>query len=851
MPPRLVQFCRDLLGSGVVLSLVVVPLFFSVSLIEPFEAAKAALLQGLASLLLPVLCVALVAGWGQIRAHLFGPAPWLLWLLLAYLAVVALSTATSVSPLFSLWGSPARSHGALTVAAFAVVFVSAVVGDHRETGVRRASLAVTLASLPVTLYALLQWRGQDPLPFQKGPLIPSFLGNPNWIGAWLIMAVPVTCALLVLVPSPAAFAVSRGMRRGLGGLLALLLLLQLFAVLRLTGRGAVLGLGVGLFFFLLFLGTLTRRRSIVYVLGGLLAVGMLAVVGVLLLARMALPFPGDALSLESIVTRTGLQRVLIGESVLRLMAGTPARLLTGYGLDTLGLVVGVAYPTHQAALDLLAVVIWDRAHTLFLDVFAALGVGGALLFLGIVGAVVFRGLKALGIAPTASARWWLGVAVGAALYAMVVGFLAGRTVFALLGLSGGLLGGLGLYLAARTYSLNRGDPPVPLAALAPRQVLLAGLLSAILAHFAELQFGFQIMSSELTFWVYAGLVAGMAWTRTEDGAVGEPPRRRRAARDLKAHLAEIRGSPVSEGLLLGVALASMIVSLLVPDLPVINWRILGLLGMTWVLGSVLLALADPSGSTGGREWKRVAVVAGVSLLWGGLFLAAWVLTRDRPLTLGPVPYFLFVAATLVALTVAVKGPGKAESVARPVRRGSGTAGWLSLGGAVAVGLYLGYEVAVVPLLASAAALQGRASLEREDLAQGIPLLRQAVELAPWRDYYAELLAGAYWERARRSDPERWLQQSEALLLRALEQNPRDPSHAVNLSTLNALWAELVPSTQSERLAESRRYAFHALRLDPIRSRPRVEERLQSILVQQGTAPEIARGEAKRLVGGSP
>jgi len=236
------------------------------------------------------------------------------------------------------------------------------------------------------------------------------------------------------------------------------------------------------------------------------------------------------------------------------------------------------------------------------------------------------------------------------------------------------------------------------------------------------------------------------------------------------------------------------------------------------------------------------VVSGLGLIWAGLCLGGWALTRERPLTLGPAAYFFFLAMTWAVLAMAGGGDHT-----RP-GRGRNARSWIALAVGSLVGLILAYQVAVVPLLADAAARSGRVQLNIGRLELGVSLLRRALTLAPWRDYYADLLAGGSWEAARRSrNPEPWLQESEAALLRAIEQNPSDPSHALNLSALNAVWAELLPSTRSERLAVSRRYALVAFRLDPVRSRQDVEERLVAILVQEGKSPETARSEARRLL----
>src|SRR5438093_10696064 len=80
------QISRNLLGAGIVLGLIVSPLFFSMFLLDPFEPAKASAIRWLAIGLLPVLGVRLVQRWRRPDPEQPGAPGWWLVLLAAFLA---------------------------------------------------------------------------------------------------------------------------------------------------------------------------------------------------------------------------------------------------------------------------------------------------------------------------------------------------------------------------------------------------------------------------------------------------------------------------------------------------------------------------------------------------------------------------------------------------------------------------------------------------------------------------------------------------------------------------------------------------------------------------------------------
>lgn len=826
MPTRLTRCSDAWLGAGVLVTLAVTPLVFSIALIEPFELAKASALQWLALLLLPVVLVRILQPWRQDPLLSGRRRTGFLLLLGAFLAIVVLSTLTSAAPWISLWGSVPRAYGALTLAALLVVCAAAASLD-QDAWRARAVRVVLATSLPAFLYWLLQRQGQDPVEFGGGRLVPSFFGNPNWLGAWGVMAVPLTGASLVEAWRAEPTAGGRALRGLRIGVLTGLLSLQLYALGRLGARGAQVGVSVALVFLLLLLASSARPRRTMRMLTSGCALAFF------LIALLILS--------PAVKTMTARQRLVIWDTTLRLVGATPARVLTGHGLDTLGFVIGPVYPEDPASQALLGVgQVWDRAHSVLLDLLATVGVAGALLFLLLLGAVVRVALGQLGMLRTAAEhRAALLASLGGGLIAAVpTALLAGRPGPAIPAFCLGLLGGLALVLWYRAWwHTAPGSGPGP--GRAPDPIRLSGVLAAILGHFAELQFGFQVVSSAVLFWVCAGLIVG-GDQRAGPEEVGHSRQRPRGHAPPSAPSTAWEG--VADGLLVGTVVAAAAASLLTPTARWSDWRILALLGATG-LGGTLIAVGEASPRREPGAFRRgLIAMVGASTLWSAVGLFVVASTRGRPLTLGPLPLFAFLTTTVLLLAaVTLRRPAAGQ------RRGSSWWARLGLTGLVVASLPVAYQVAVVPMLADASALVGRWYLTHEDPDKSGVFLRRALALAPWRDYYGALLADAYMARARRaSAPDPWLRHAEAVLLRAMRLNPVDPTHALHLSALYALWAERVPSERA-RLADSRRYALVAVRVDPVRSAPAVEARLMSILMAQGAPVEAARAEARRLI----
>jgi hypothetical protein len=259
----------SVLQAGLILAAALAPLFMvSHYTTEPFELSKAALLRMLAPPLLSVWAILLI----KIRSlSAMGLSRLLLLPVVGYVLASLLATLFSIAPQISLWGSHIRSFGTLTTLAAVTLFLAASCGLRRGALLNQVVSVMLIGSVPVSLYTLLQVFRIDPLS-QAVEVVTatSFLGNPNFIAAYLIMVIPVTCSMLVLEFRQGRSTAKAGAARL--PLVSGLLCLQAAALWFSRGQGAVLGLLAGMVLFVLLLAILTRRRHVVLAMAG--AVGL-------------------------------------------------------------------------------------------------------------------------------------------------------------------------------------------------------------------------------------------------------------------------------------------------------------------------------------------------------------------------------------------------------------------------------------------------------------------------------------------------------------------------------------------------------------------------------------------------
>jgi len=503
---------------SVLATLILVPLFINVYGAMPFEESKAPLLRILALTALPFYIWAILhrdrrpANPEPIgRSPIIVPA-----LAVAYAYLV--STLFSVSPPDSFFGAFVRRQGCYTALAGIFLFMVVLRVVRSNLQIERLLFTALLAGFGVSFWAILQGMGLDPNPKATAKFsgrVWSTFGNPIFLSSFLIMILPIHFYFLGRWRQNSHLSKSKGPRppttraeTAFNILILIFLLGNIVALFLARSRGPLLGLAVGLLFF----GLIQIARSGYPHLAGYGAAGALLILFVLCLALFGAPVAWlERLPLlddlgRIFQTGTGLVRVHIWKGVLALLTAQPLRIITGYGPETLTLVL----PRHNSPLlphierpDALA----DRAHNELLDLAAMQGVIGLAAFLWFFGAICYYIIARLGLIRSRRQGF-----LYAGLY--ILGGLAGGLlpcvfgkgpVFSGIAFGLGLIGGLLSFLLYSFFTMKKEG-----MAIHPRSWLLSIILASLIGHFTELQFSFDLTSTRLYFWILAAiaLVAG-------------------------------------------------------------------------------------------------------------------------------------------------------------------------------------------------------------------------------------------------------------------------------------------------------------------------------------------------------
>lgn len=118
------------------------------------------------------------------------------------LLVVAyvVSTLASVSPNTSLLGSYERTQGLYTTFSYIVIFFLAASTIRSRGQIARAVDVALVVSFPVAFYGIIQHYALDPLSWPHGAAparVTSTIGNPAFLGAYVMLIIPLTLMRLI------------------------------------------------------------------------------------------------------------------------------------------------------------------------------------------------------------------------------------------------------------------------------------------------------------------------------------------------------------------------------------------------------------------------------------------------------------------------------------------------------------------------------------------------------------------------------------------------------------------------------------------------------------------------------
>ncbi|MBL8056581.1 MAG: O-antigen ligase family protein, partial [Anaerolineales bacterium] len=513
MTNRLSRYADGVLEASWLLALIVSPLFFNIYSSRVFEPDKIALVRSLALVAVAAWLIKLLAEGGprfeNVRPH-WRSIPLLI--PVAALAVVyVISTALSIAPNISLWGSYQRLQGTFSTFAYIILFAAVAGNLRRRDQVERLITVVVITSLPVSLYGILQRYKLDPLPWGGDTVerVTGHMGNAIFLSAYLIMA-----AMLVLGRVVQAFRAVMTSAEHLtlhttrAAIYVFILAVNLVAIWFTQSRGPQLGLLAGLFFFFILLALHYRVRWLVLATVGV-GVAMGAFLVVLNLPTGPLSGLAQTRGLNRLATMfdevqgntgTGRVRVLIWTGVVDMMTPhepleTPdgqadvwnaIRPLVGYGPEAMLVAYNRFYPPELGQLEARNASP-DRSHNETFDALAFTGVLGLLAQMSLFVALFYYSLKWLGLIDSPGRRnvFLLLVLGGGGLSA--AGFVTwqGWQFFGV-SLPFGML--LGLIAFLTLYALLPGRSE-PVRRESWQAVAIISLFTAVVAHFTEVHFG--------------------------------------------------------------------------------------------------------------------------------------------------------------------------------------------------------------------------------------------------------------------------------------------------------------------------------------------------------------------------
>jgi len=656
-------------------TIITIPLFFNVYSSRIFEPDKIALLRIFSTISMAVLLVKLIAGGfkpiqvrGSRRKFLSSSLRTPLAVPIIGITVVYIfSTIFSVAPTASFWGSYQRSQGLYTTISYLILFLSLVTIVGSRNQVERIVTVVVMTSLPIALYGIIQKYGLDPVPWEGDVTarIASTLGNSIFVSAFLIMVFPVTL-IRIIENFRALISAEKDVFIYIirASIYLTVACTQVIAIVLSGSRGPMLGLIASL----LFIGVLLLIRiNKKWIILTFLALGIFFG-GFLVLLNIE-NGPLQAMRESSLVGRFGklldpgsnsaLVRKYIWEGAVDLITphepiGYPdgtedkfnfLRPIIGYGPETMFVAFNRFYIPELGQVEKRNASP-DRAHNESWDALSTTGILGLVAYFLLYSLIFYYALKWLYLITTKKEQKiflliYLGIGI---ITAIVISVWRGIAYLGI-GLPIGFVLGLFLYLIYVTlFSTDSGK----YKSISWETYLIIGsLLSALIAHFIEINFGIAIVATRMYFWMYVGLLFVIGYkfqkklfdssespdiTHLENGSFLSQPittdfesmNNKRSSRT-KTGIRKYKSSENNNSWLRGAVISSLLLSIslsvLAYDLlsnqggytsPIqILWAslteidrgystgILMLLGTTWLLTGIIYSLDIPVHNSGG------------------------------------------------------------------------------------------------------------------------------------------------------------------------------------------------------------------------------------------------------------
>ena len=817
-------------------SVVVVALHFNLHTFTIFEADKIAMFKVLAALLLAALLLR-ISVWrysghtatASEMAAAIPPAS-------AGIAVaLLLSTGLSIAPQISWHGTYMRAHGAVMELCLLAVLVAQCVGLRRPAQMQRLLDTIVLAATISALYGILQHLKLDPAEWGQaflGDRVSSTQGNPIFLGAYLVLTLPLTlaCALQTLLRS------TGGMRNHAQAALQLLsATMQVLAIWFTGSRGPLLGIAAGcLFMAICQAAALNNRKALLALFGAagavLLFLYALNIPNGPLEALRDRPYLGRLAHVWDTTNRTESStqvRIETWRHAKDALLTTPAliyadgtvdtwsrlRLLIGYGPETAGFVLPPSYRTefHNALFS-------DRAHNMLWDTLLTTGIIGAVAAYWLWATLANKLLLQLGFLTGSKNRYGLwALQFAGATAGLLITMQLRSPELAAVALALGLAAGTLIFPVLSTIVEPRTTQPV--------NFILLGLAGAAFAHFIEAQFGIATITTDLHFVIVIALIWN--WDQLQQPTQITQPTPQAMTKQRQPSSFTAPAQPALQALAIGTELAVpavlagilVLFSLWVPNL--------GLSSSAPAIALLLLACATAAAVFAYAHAPAAAATWALAGLGLGLPVTYLASTQfDGPALAGSNANNILQTAaarstsvTAFAIWIVLLTLGLGWALAQRESAPQHPVSNKFIFAPLAAFLIIGIGATYLNVNASQADTH-RNLVQAANPADALTLLDRAVQLAPQQDelWYLYGRTALIAARAQTTQAARAVLRSAARshLERALLISPFNPNYLISLARLNF---DIAQDTQNldDRTATANRadnYYAAALRLNP-------------------------------------
>jgi len=321
------------------------------------------------------------------KAGNFVDRDWINKVLLIYLVFIVMSVFFTDNLKLAIYGSPGRFEGLITLILYTCLFLIARLCPKIND---KLLIMVFGTALIVSIYGIFQFLGLDPFPrdiyrVNWGGRSFSTMGNPNFLGSYLVLMLPISIYFYILKEKNA----------GLIGYA-----IYLYCLLSTGTRGAWLGAIVSILsFFVLhfvyyrFKVEEFKRYIVLFVLSvAIVLIFNFQTDGALLNRLLTISSDAKEFLTKGIESDyAGANRGFIWKRVIELIKNRP---IVGYGIENLGETFKIYYSQDM-------IEIWDKvmsvdkAHNEYLNIAVTTGVPSLIIYLSFVVLILKSGLNQL------------------------------------------------------------------------------------------------------------------------------------------------------------------------------------------------------------------------------------------------------------------------------------------------------------------------------------------------------------------------------------------------------------------------------------------------------------------------